>query len=54
MQTQKPDFKHITIEDIRKIKKYENLSDLHAQRLLYQIQQYVSLLVSFHEKQQIQ
>jgi ribosomal protein L20A (L18A) len=54
MQTKKPDFKHITIEDIRKIKRFENYTDTEAKRLLQTLRQYVSLLVSFHEKQQMQ
>ena len=38
---------HITIEDIRKVKGYENISDAHATRLLHTIRQFASLLEHF-------
>ena len=43
-------YKHITIEDIRKVKEYEHLSDEEAEKLLFLLKQYVSVLIGFINK----
>ena len=42
--------KHITIEDIRKVKGYEHLSDAEAEKILFTLKQYVSVLIDFVSK----
>ena len=48
---ERPIGKHLTIDDIRAIEGYEDLSDEKAQELLNSIQQYVQILVEFASKQ---
>jgi hypothetical protein len=40
----------VTIEDIRKVKGYEHLSDAEAQRLLLTVRQFASLMANFMHK----
>lgn len=46
-KTNKSKLQHLTIEDIRKVKGYQDISDAEANRILQTLRQYVSLLVHF-------
>ena len=42
--------RHITIEDIRKVKKFEHHSDAELEKILFTLKQYVAVLVDFISK----